>query len=104
MRYTLLFLCLCLPTAYAESSLRPCYDPSGMYTGLGYASDIRSDAAYAVRGHLYAGYRFCTGLQVEFRHTSALGSDDGLDLTGDNRNDIRTSENSFGLYYTVWFK
>ena len=86
------------------ASAQDCNGPSGAYAGFGYAKNLRTNAAYGYRGHLYGGYRLCNGLQAEFRHTSGLGTDDGVDVTGDNENDISTSENSLGVYYTVWFK
>ena len=99
MKYIILVCAVLSTSAHAE-----CNTQSGTYAGFGYARDLHSDAAYPFRGHLYGGYKLCNGLQIELRHTSALGSNDGYDVTGDNENDIRTSENSIGAYYTVWFK
>jgi hypothetical protein len=101
---TIIFLCAVVtPACAGAAGSFECEGPKGVYAGLGYAANLRSNAAYPFRGHLYSGYRFCSGIQIEFRHTSALGSDDGVDVTGDNENDITSSENSLGAYYTAWF-
>lgn len=99
MKKMILLAALCASVANAEE----CTGPNGAYAGFGYAADLRSNAAFAYRGHAYGGYRLCNGLQVEFRHTSKLGSDDGIDLDNDHENDLATSENSLGAYFTHWF-
>ena len=76
---------------------------TGGYIAAGAGNDLRGNAAFNYRGRLYGGWQFCNGLKIEFRHTSVLGDDDGVDLDGDNQNDIATSENTIGLDYTVWF-
>jgi hypothetical protein len=103
MKKIILILALGICGSAVAEMKTECTGPRGGYAGFGYAADLRSAAIHPYRGHLYSGYRFCSGVQLEFRHTSSLGSDDGVDVTGDNENDIVSSENSLGAYYTVWF-
>ena len=104
MKIKLILCSLSLLVVMQSVQAQECDAPNGAYAGFGYAANVRSNAAFPYRGHLYGGYRFCNGIQLEFRHTSGLGTDDGFDTTGDHENDITTSENSIGAYYTVWFK